>query len=69
MEEVARGAHTLKGSCSNFGANRLREACIRLEQLAVKGSLEGAEALLRDIEREFDSVRMALERELPASVA
>lgn len=67
--DVMRGAHTLKGSCSNFGANRLREACFRLEQLAAGGSLEGADSMLRQIRREFDCVRVALERELPACAA
>jgi PAS domain S-box-containing protein len=62
--DVARVGHTLKGSCANFGANRLRIACARLEQLAGGGSITGAGALLSDIEREFGFVRTALEREL-----
>jgi PAS domain S-box-containing protein len=64
--DIARVAHTLKGSCSNFGAHRLREACMRLEQLAETGSLKGAEILLQEIERTFEGVRQALEREIPA---
>ncbi|HET6407460.1 MAG TPA: response regulator, partial [Chthoniobacteraceae bacterium] len=64
--DLARVAHTLKGSCSNFGAHRLRSACMRLEQLAETGSVEGAEILLHEIERTFEGVRQALERELPA---
>ena len=62
--DVARLGHTLKGSCSNFGANRLRVASARLEQLVGGGSITGAGALLADIEREFAFVRAALEREL-----
>jgi len=62
--DVARIGHTLKGSCSNFGANRLRIASARLEQLAGGGSITGAGSLLADIEREFGFVRAALEREL-----
>jgi HPt (histidine-containing phosphotransfer) domain-containing protein len=64
--DLQRVAHTLKGSCSNFGAHRLRSACMRLEQLAETGSLEGAEILLQEIERTFEGVRQALEREIPA---
>jgi two-component system, sensor histidine kinase and response regulator len=64
--DLARVAHTLKGSCSNFGAHRLRSACMRLEQLAETGSLDGAEILLQEIERTFEGVRLALEREIPA---
>jgi PAS domain S-box-containing protein len=64
--DLQRVAHTLKGSCSNFGAHRLQAACLRLEQLAESGSLEGAEILLQEIERTFEGVRQALERELPA---
>jgi PAS domain S-box-containing protein len=64
--DLMRVAHTLKGSCSNFGAHRLRADCLRLEQLAETGSLEGAEILLQEIERTFEGVRQALEREVPA---
>jgi PAS domain S-box-containing protein len=64
--EVARHAHTLKGSCANFGAARLREACQRLETLASGGSLVGAEEMFAAVEQEFAAVRAALEKELPA---
>lgn len=64
--DLQRVAHTLKGSCSNFGAHRLRAACMRLEQLAETGSVDGAEILLHEIERTFEGVRQALEREISA---
>ena len=64
--ELRRSAHTLKGSGSNFGAARLCDACARLEHLASGTALSGAPALLSEIEREFDCVRIALERERPA---
>jgi two-component system, sensor histidine kinase and response regulator len=64
--DLQRVAHTLKGSCSNFGAHRLRAECMRLEQLAETGSLDGAEILLQEIERTFEGVRQALEREISA---
>ncbi len=64
--ELERAAHTLKGSCSNFGAERMRVACQRLEQAAQEGALGGATELLNEIETEFASVRLALEHELTA---
>ncbi len=63
--QLERSAHTLKGSCSNFGAERMRVACERLETVARDGNLEGAGKLLDDVEREFEFVRLALERERP----
>ena len=62
--ELARAAHALKGSCSNFGAEPMRLACQRLEQAAHAGVPADAAALLAAIEREFASARLALEREL-----
>jgi CheY-like chemotaxis protein len=67
--QTARVAHTLKGSCSNFGAHRMRDACMRLERLGSSGSLDGADAILAEIEREFGYVRVALEKELPPQFA
>jgi len=67
--QLARAAHTLKGSCSNFGAERMRGACSQLEHLAGQGSLEGASELLDNLEKEFSYVRLALERERPARAA
>jgi PAS domain S-box-containing protein len=60
--QLERAAHTLKGSCSNFGAERMRTACQKLEHAARGGSLDKAPEMLAAIEREFSSVRLALER-------
>ena len=65
--QLGRAAHTLKGSCSNFGAERMREVCQRLESLASTGTTDGAPELLEQIEREFHYVRLTLERERPTS--
>ena len=64
--QLERAAHTLKGSCSNFGAERMRVSCERLEQTASRGRLENAAEVIREIESEFELVRLALEREKPA---
>ncbi len=60
---VGRAGHTLKGSCSNFGAERLRKACNELEDAGVHGDLGRIPELLATVEREFNTVRIALERE------
>jgi len=67
--QLARAAHTLRGSCSNFGAERMRAACQQLETFANGGVLEGAEELLAVVEKEFSYVRVALEHERPARAA
>jgi HPt (histidine-containing phosphotransfer) domain-containing protein len=66
---LERAAHTLKGSCSNFGAERMRVACQDLETIARDGALENAADALVAIEREFSYVRHALERERSLSPA
>ena len=61
--ELERAAHTLKGSSSNFGAERMGAACAELERAAHDGVPDGAAAMIAAIESEFASVRIALERE------
>src|SRR5262249_1794589 len=63
--QLERAAHTLKGSCSNFGAERMRAACERLEHAARAGNLENASSLIKEIDNEFELVRLALEHERP----
>jgi CheY-like chemotaxis protein len=69
FETLARAAHTLRGSCSNFGAERMRAVCQELEVLAHEGIATGAADLIATVEREFDCVRVALQRERPARAA
>jgi CheY-like chemotaxis protein/HPt (histidine-containing phosphotransfer) domain-containing protein len=59
--DLLRAAHTLKGSCSNFGAQRLGAACARLEECAERNDTAEAGGLLAEVEREFAIVRSALE--------
>jgi CheY-like chemotaxis protein len=66
---LERAAHTLKGSCSNFGAERMRAACERLEMLARTGDFEHAAEWIDKIEKEFEYVRIALEHEKPNRAA
>jgi PAS domain S-box-containing protein len=57
---LARAAHTLKGSCGSLGATTLREICLRLEQNAREGQLEGAEELIASAEEELHRFTEAL---------
>ena len=67
---VARLAHTIKGSCSNFGAHRMQAACERLERaLLGDSSSDGLVEMLARIEREFGLVCAALENEMEVKSA
>lgn len=46
VELVERGAHSLKSSAANLGAERLRELSGEMEERAHRGDLPGAGALL-----------------------
>jgi len=69
-KRIARIAHTIKGSCSNFGAHRMRLACERLE-IAAKSDDHRASipGMIDEIEREFGFVRDALRTELEAKTS
>jgi len=61
IEVLKRAAHTLKGSCANFGAKRMYAACVNLEETAKKGDLTTAAKLLDEVEEEFGKARLALQ--------
>jgi CheY-like chemotaxis protein/HPt (histidine-containing phosphotransfer) domain-containing protein len=65
-EMLAHASHTLKGSCSNFGAERLRSVCQELETEAHAQNFARAAELLVAVESEFKYVQEALERECAA---
>ena len=58
--QLAIIAHTIKGSCSFFGAHPMEALCRELEQLARQGTSHGALDLISAIEQEFLKVRAAL---------
>lgn len=60
-EALRRGAHSLKGSSSNLGAQPLADLCLEVETLAKQGHIEGIELLLQQIDAEFDQVKSQLE--------
>jgi HPt (histidine-containing phosphotransfer) domain-containing protein len=62
---LAAGAHTLKGSSANFGAQRLQNLCGEAEALARRGKTTEVAALLGPIASEFQRVMTALQSACP----
>ncbi|HYA35684.1 MAG TPA: response regulator, partial [Candidatus Binataceae bacterium] len=58
---LGRVAHALRGSCGNFGANKLLALCSQMEQIAQARTLANAAALYRELEEEASRVHLALE--------
>jgi two-component system sensor histidine kinase/response regulator len=64
LPKLRREAHTLKGSSASLGANHLNKLCQRLEICAANGQIKSdADALLQELNAEFERVRAALEAE------
>jgi len=64
MNAIKQSLHILKGTAINIGAAPLAALCIRLEQVVVSESIEGAKLLLLDISNEYREVKAALQDEL-----
>ena len=58
---LGEAAHSLKGSCAQFGAHRLVELCAGLEAAGRGGQLAGTRETLAAAGREFDRVMAQLE--------
>jgi len=63
-ESIRRVAHTLKGSCSQFGALHLADLCFNAENLARIKKLENIEKLYEDIVEESKFIVSFLTEEL-----
>ena len=61
-DAIARAAHTLKGSSSQFGAEELSGLCRRMEDMGRSHNISQAEPLLREIGRAAERVREELTR-------
>jgi signal transduction histidine kinase/CheY-like chemotaxis protein len=59
-DQLRRAAHTLKGSSNSLGALRVGTVCKELEGKGRSGVLDGAAALLADLEREYAQACAAL---------
>jgi len=62
--DLSLAAHSLKGSCSNFGASVLAELCAQIEQAADDGNLHGVGDLIASAERELGRVIETLKTRL-----
>jgi CheY-like chemotaxis protein/HPt (histidine-containing phosphotransfer) domain-containing protein len=63
-ETIRRIAHTIKGSSSQFGASRLADGCLRIENAAKIKKLENMGALYKDVCRASEEVVNFLTEEL-----
>jgi PAS domain S-box-containing protein len=66
-EELARLAHTMKGSAANMGAGKMADICAELEEHAKTGDLQDTQTRLSDLEQEFARVRDAFSKMSRAS--
>lgn len=58
LQEAERGAHSLKSSAANIGAETLRTLATRMESAALDESMDSARALLPDLESAYaDAMR------------
>ncbi len=62
--DLSLAAHTLKGSCSNFGASALAGICGQIEQAADRGNLHGMGDLVASAETELARLIEALKSHL-----
>ena len=62
LEEAERGAHSLKSSAANIGAEVLRTLATRIESAALDGNSQDAEALLPELESAYAAAMEELER-------
>jgi HPt (histidine-containing phosphotransfer) domain-containing protein len=61
LQEAERGAHSLKSSAANIGAETLRTMATRMESAALDDSVDDARALLAELESAYDSAMKELE--------
>ena len=67
-DEAERGAHSLKSSAANIGAERLRTLATRIESAALQENLEEMQELLPGLEAAYSTVMVTLEsmeKEMP----
>ncbi len=64
---VAESAHKLKGSCITLAATQMADVCHDLQVAAAAGSLEGAPALIAQLDQAFERSYAALMEELKSS--
>ena len=65
--QVARVAHSLKGSSGNIGANALNDVCRRIDDLARSGELSAVPPLAAALTSEYHRVELAIKQLLQTS--
>lgn len=60
MSQVMIAAHSLKSSCANLGAMRMRQLAIDIEKIALNGNNAALPELIKQLENAFQQVRPAL---------
>lgn len=66
--EVAKNAHSLKGTGANFGAERFRSLAQAIETAGKAGDLTGVPALHEELKAEFLRVKEALDHAAAAGL-
>jgi CheY-like chemotaxis protein len=64
-DALAVAAHTLKGSSSNFGVEKIPSLCRRIEEQARSGKMNGLEGLIDELEEEFQKMCQAFKGNRP----
>lgn len=59
---MMRAAHTIKGSSSNFGANKLAQIALEIEQHGKAGNCSPATSILPGLKTEYALVAQALKQ-------
>lgn len=59
-DRLERGAHSLKSSCGNLGAESVRSLAARIERFAETGDTDSAAGLLDELEARYDRTLAAL---------
>ncbi|MCW3100475.1 MAG: response regulator [Chthonomonadaceae bacterium] len=65
-EKLRELAHGIRGAAGNMGGRSLTSVCAALEQIGRAGTVEGATALMPEVEMLFDQLCAALKREQEA---
>jgi signal transduction histidine kinase/DNA-binding response OmpR family regulator/HPt (histidine-containing phosphotransfer) domain-containing protein len=63
-QKLKASAHSVKGAAANLGARTLAALCAELEKIGRDGSVQGTEALLAELEPQFQRVCATLEAEM-----
>jgi HPt (histidine-containing phosphotransfer) domain-containing protein len=68
-DALERAAHTLKGSCTNIGAQQLANVFADIEDRAEEGRLDGLEERIEEAVIQLEGVRRRLEPLRPKAMA